>query len=263
MPSHLLALLLVVPAANVAEERAETEVGRTVWSVPTPEQDQTTQRRTAAWPTPPPPVPPAQYSTSPLVQSLYDEVLPALAARNAMVSKLTTAEQWSRRQQAVKPRLAGLFGPFPPQNRTKPPNVVHRGLRSNNTNTKPASNVDYTVQTMLVETKPGYYVPAALWLPSMHASDGGDGIPAILYAVGHEGPGMRWNGSDDWQNPGGDQIVQLNLVKRGFAVLAFDPIGQGERQMYPELTGGLASYKAGQNPPLATENLLENTDGYP
>ena len=162
MPPTLLALLLVVPAANVAEERA-------------------------AWPTPPPPVPPAQYSTSPLVQSLYDEVLPALAARNAMVSKLTTAEQWSRRQQAVKPRLAGLFGPFPPQNRTKPPNVVHRSLRLNNTNTNPASNVDYTVQTMLVETKPGYYVPAALWLPAMHAPDGGDGIPAILYATGHEG----------------------------------------------------------------------------
>lgn len=149
----LLALLLVVPAANVAEERG-------------------------TWPTPPPPVPPAQYSTSPLLQSLYDEVLPALAARNAMVSKLTTAEQWSRRQQSVKPRLAGLFGPFPPQNRTKPPNVV---LRSNNTST------EYSVQTMLVETKPGYYVPAALWLPSMHAPDGGGGIPAILYATGHEG----------------------------------------------------------------------------
>ena len=46
-------------------------------------------------------------------------------------------------------------------------------------------------------------------------------------------------------------------------MLAFDPIGQGERQMYPELTGGLGSYKAGQNPPLATDNLLENTAGYP
>ena len=47
--------------------------------------------------------------------------------------------------------------------------------------------------------------------------------------------------SDDWQNPGGEQIVQLNLVLRGFAVLSFDPIGQGERQMYADLTGGIGT----------------------
>jgi hypothetical protein len=35
--------------------------------------------------------------------------------------------------------------------------------------------------------------------------------------------------------------VQLNLVLRGFAVLSFDPIGQGERQMYADLTGGIGT----------------------
>ena len=135
-----------------------------------------------AWPSPPPPVNPNLYSTSPLIQTLYDEALPRLAARHAAVSKLTTAEQWKERQQMVKPRLEQLFGPFPPANRTKP-NVHSAAL--NNT----VSGDGFIVKKMAVETRPGYYVPSALWLPSAHADDVDTLIPAILYATGHEGTG--------------------------------------------------------------------------
>ena len=32
------------------------------------------------------------------------------------------------------------------------------------------------------------------------------------------------------------QVVEINLVSRGFVVLAFDPIGQGERMQYVHYT---------------------------
>src|SRR5690606_19262943 len=48
-------------------------------------------------------------------------------------------------------------------------------------------------------------------------------LPAIVYCSGHTIDGFRGKSY---------QQVILNLVKKGFAVLAFDPIGQGERVQY-------------------------------
>jgi hypothetical protein len=37
------------------------------------------------------------------------------------------------------------------------------------------------------------------------------------------------------------QVVEINLVARGFVVLAFDPIGQGERMQYADIPEGRPS----------------------
>jgi len=78
---------------------------------------------------------------------------------------------------------------------------------------------DYRVEKVVYESTPGYYVTAALFLPRKRKGK----LPAVIYASGHTTNGFR---SETYQH------IIINLVKKGFAVLAFDPIGQGERLQY-------------------------------
>lgn len=104
--------------------------------------------------------PPGRYSSSNLVQSLYDDILPALAERHSTVLNLSTAAQWQERQAVVRPRLEALLGPFPSANRSATPKTIERGT---------VTGSGFTVQKLLVETRPRYFVPSALWLPQNHS----------------------------------------------------------------------------------------------
>eukprot|EP01047_Picozoa_sp_COSAG01_P104373 COSAG01_NODE_33704_length_560_cov_0.783080_1_plen_181_part_10 len=60
---------------------------------------------------------------------------------------------------------------------------------------------------------------------------------------GHTDDGFRSNNLGglklDNDPPDDDyQVVEINLVARGFVVLAFDPIGQGERMQYADIPAG-------------------------
>jgi hypothetical protein len=84
---------------------------------------------------------------------------------------------------------------------------------------------DYRVEKVIFESVPGYYVTAALFLPGKRKGK----APAVIYVSGHTENGFR---SEAYQH------IIINLVKKGFVVLAFDPIGQGERlQYYDEKEG--------------------------
>ncbi|HEY7423972.1 MAG TPA: acetylxylan esterase [Gemmataceae bacterium] len=78
---------------------------------------------------------------------------------------------------------------------------------------------DYTVDKLVYESLPGYFVSAVLYLPKKR--DGA--IPGILSPCGHAGIGKAM---------GTYQTLHLNLVKRGYAVLSYDPVGQGERSQF-------------------------------
>ena len=77
----------------------------------------------------------------------------------------------------------------------------------------------YRVEKIIFESMPQYPVTAALFVP--------DGLtekrPAILNVIGHSTASFRREIY---------QVVILNLVKKGFIVLAMDPYGQGERIDY-------------------------------
>ncbi|GAB3710947.1 alpha/beta hydrolase family protein [Spirosoma flavus] len=78
---------------------------------------------------------------------------------------------------------------------------------------------DFSVDKLYFESRPNYFVTAALFLPKNRTGK----LPAIVYCSGHHSTGFR---ADVYQH------VILNYVKKGFIVLAFDPIGQGERRQY-------------------------------
>ncbi len=74
-------------------------------------------------------------------------------------------------------------------------------------------------ENIIYESLPGFYVTASLFIPDKVKKP----APAILFCSGHSTAVYRLESY---------QLPLLNLVKKGFIVLAIDPIGQGERLQY-------------------------------
>lgn len=142
-----------------------------------------------------------------LYSFLSQQAFTDLNQRQEQVAGLHTAAAWRKRQQQVKTTLQNLVGPFP---KKTPLNArVVRTLTEDG----------YRVEHVVYESLPGFYVTASLFLPDAN----GEKRPAVLFCSGHTSNGYRASGY---------QQVILNLVKKGFVVLAFDPMGQGERLQY-------------------------------
>ena len=143
--------------------------------------------------------------------SLYhhfrSEAFELLDARAHAVAAIATESEWRARQKIVRKVIAEAMGPFPEKT---PLNVRALGTLQKD---------GYRVEKFVYESQPSFFVTAALFLPDSLDRP----APAILFCSGHY--------EDAFRNPA-YQILILNLVKKGFVVLAFDPIGQGERLQY-------------------------------
>ena len=130
-----------------------------------------------------------------------------LGERKAVINKLKSKEDWIKRQVDVHKKLDNIIGPFPEKT---PLNIRITGILQKD---------GYRVEKIIYESQPGYYVTSALFIP-----DNLNGkAPAILNPIGHSPLSFR---RDVYQH------TIINLVKKGFIVLAYDPIGQGERLQY-------------------------------
>jgi hypothetical protein len=135
-----------------------------------------------------------------------------LEARKREISGLKTKTDWLKRQSLVREKLSEIIGPFPEKT---PLNAKVTGILPGD---------GYSIEKILYEPVPGYYVTGAMYIP-----EGIEGkAPAVFYACGHSIGGFR---ADVYQ------YICINLVKKGFIVFTIDPMGQGERFEYwdPEL----------------------------
>lgn len=103
----------------------------------------------------------------------------------------------------------------------------------------------YKIEKVIFESRPRFYVTANLYLPTT----GRPPYPAILYPLGHE------NGAkahETWQQMLG------SLASKGYAALAWDPVGQGERvQLWdPDLAGSKAGASTNEHSTLGIQCLL-------
>ncbi|GAB2785874.1 hypothetical protein GCM10027275_32860 [Rhabdobacter roseus] len=177
-----------------------------------------------------------------LYKHLYSHASEQLEERRGAVEKLQTKADWQRRQAWVKAQLAEAMGPFPAKT---PLNPVVTGT---------LDREKCTVEKLYFESRPGYFVTAALFLPKNRSGK----VPAILYCSGHSPVGFR---ADVYQH------TILNYVEKGFIVLAFDPIGQGERRDYRDVAdksaptkehsyAGVPSFIAGLPPPTTSSGMV-------
>ena len=130
-----------------------------------------------------------------------------ISERKEEILQLSSKDDYINRQLEVKQKLSQLLGPMPDKT---PLNARVTGV---------IKKKDYRVEKVIYESVPGFYVTAALFIPKKRKGK----TPAIIYASGHTKNGFR---SETYQP------IIINLVKKGFIVLAFDPVGQGERQQY-------------------------------
>ncbi len=77
----------------------------------------------------------------------------------------------------------------------------------------------YRVENLMFESQPGLWVTGNLYIPTAGRAP----FPAIISPCGHYSLARM---QPDYQ------AVYQNLVRNGFVVLAYDPIGQGERRQY-------------------------------
>jgi hypothetical protein len=152
-----------------------------------------------------------QFSDAPnsLYHDLASQAYDLLEKRNGQIADLHSLADWQNRQKWIKKTLLDIVGPFP--ERTPLYASIVRTINKEG----------YKVENIVFQSQPGFYVTSSLFIPANSRKDGK--TPAIIYCSGHTDDGYR--------NPVYQQAI-LNLVKKGFIVFAFDPIGQGERYGY-------------------------------
>src|SRR5204862_3516185 len=86
----------------------------------------------------------------------------------------------------------------------------------------------YRIEKFAFESFPGYFVPALLYVPKASGP-----MPGVISPCGH---------STNGKAAGAYQTLHINLVKRGFVVLTYDPVGQGERSQFWDLAKGKSRF---------------------
>jgi cephalosporin-C deacetylase-like acetyl esterase len=154
---------------------------------------------------------PGETTRDQLKLALNQEGKKHLRERQRAISALRTSAEAAERQKVVREKILRLMGGLPTE---KTP------LRTRHVGTEEREG--YRYEKIIYESQPGFYVPANVYLPTR----GQGPFPAILMPVGHSPDGKE-----------GERTTAIGLARKGFVVLKYDPIGQGERLQYydPEL----------------------------
>ncbi|HNY42379.1 MAG TPA: acetylxylan esterase, partial [Bryobacteraceae bacterium] len=126
-------------------------------------------------------------------------------ARERAVAELKTPKQIQERAARARAWMLDSIGGLP--DRKTPLNARITGVFPRD---------GYRVENVVFESLPGFRVTANFYVPTT----GPGPFPAILGVAGHS---VNGKASATYQ------YAWIGMVKRGYAVLAFDPPGQGER----------------------------------
>lgn len=175
---------------------------------------------------------PAQQSKrDPLLQWMNQIAQRQLQERQRVIDQIHTVAEAERRKQKVRETLLEILGGLPDYNGPLNPKVTGE-IRADG----------YTIDKVLFESLPHFYVTADLYRPNPPGR-----YPAILFQSGHTQEGKP--------EP---QRAAANLALKGFVVLATDPIGQGEReQTYDaQLQGPLAGWSVPEHIQAGAQAIL-------
>ena len=150
---------------------------------------------------------------------LADLAAEAYARRNARIKSLETSPAIREYQSWARQTFRQLVGVLPERT---PLNLRTVGG---------FDREHYRVEKLVYESRPGFVVAANLYLPK----DGTGPFPGVLFQMGHSNNGKSYALY---------QRCCQGLVQLGYVVLAFDPIGQGERTYYPQPGGWLTRLRS-------------------
>jgi len=132
----------------------------------------------------------------------------AYERRKAEIRKLTTSSAIRERQKWARETFWRISGGMP----DRTPGKVRT--------TGAFERERYRIEKLVYESRPDQWISANLYIPK----SGTPPFPGVLFHMGHSGNGKA---ADTYQR------CCQGLAQLGFVVLAFDPMGQGERINYP------------------------------
>jgi dienelactone hydrolase len=138
-----------------------------------------------------------------LYKYLESECAKRFEERRKVVAALKTPEDVKKRQDELRAKFIEALGGFPEKTPLNP--RVAGAVKGDG----------FRVEKVIYESRPDHHVTGALYIP-----EGKGPFPAVLVPCGH---------SDKGKAEEAYQRISNLLVKNGFVVLCYDPIGQGER----------------------------------
>lgn len=175
---------------------------------------------------------PAQAPTKdPLLRWLDGLAQQQLDQRDRAIAAIRTVADAERRKEHVRKTILDIIGGLPEYGGPLNPRITAR-----------LDAGTYTIEKLIFESLPGFFVTANLYRPNQPGH-----FPAVLVQCGHTQEGKP--------EP---QRLAANLALKGFVVLIFDPIGQGEReQTYsPELDAPAAGWSVNEHLQAGAQCLL-------
>ncbi len=136
----------------------------------------------------------------------------AYEKRNAHLARLTSPAAIHDRQRWVRQTFWNLIGGEPERTPLNP-RVTGQFERTG-----------YRLEKVVYESRPRLFVSANLYVPTTGKAP----YPAVLFQMGHYYSGKAYASY---------QKCCQGLARLGYIVLAFDPMGQGERIAYPDASG--------------------------
>jgi len=119
-------------------------------------------------------------------------------------------------QQQLRDKLLDMIGGLPAEKTELQPEITGKIQRDG-----------YSIEKLIFQSLPGVYVSALVYSPDDHTQR----HPAVLVPAGH-----ATNGKIHYQS------LSQRLVQRGYVVIAWDPVGQGERSQFWDAKAGKSRY---------------------
>jgi hypothetical protein len=129
---------------------------------------------------------------------------------------IKTEQDVSAVQQKIEDNLLAMLGGLPPERTPLRPQITGK-LQMDG----------FHIEKLIFESLPGVYVSSLLYVPDDSLAH----HPAILVAAGHAPTGKSYY-----------QALCQRLVQRGYVVISWDPIGQGERSQFWDTKTGKSRY---------------------
>jgi len=172
-----------------------------------------------------------QHPPDPFLQWMNRIAQQQLDQRARAIGAIHTVAEAERRKKHVRETLLDILGGLPD---------YHGPLNARITGRIQAEG--FVIEKVLFESLPGFFVTADVYRPAQSGR-----YPAVLLQSGHTQEGKP--------EP---QRLAANLALKGFVALAFDPIGQGEReQTYdPQLQGPLAGWSVPEHIQAGAQSIM-------
>jgi pimeloyl-ACP methyl ester carboxylesterase len=155
-------------------------------------------------------------SITPYLQYQTEEAWKQDDKRRAAWAQIHTEKELLAVQQDLRTKVLQMIGGLPTEKTDLHPRITGK-----------VEMDGFTIDKLIFESLPGVYVSALVYLPNDHSKRS----PAVLVPAGHAPNGKIYY-----------QELCQRLAKRGYVVLAWDPVGQGERSQFWDAKAGKTRY---------------------